>query len=262
MRTTSTRAPALDEPSRHVAPVAGRGAGPAGTRPRRRRPGLGARCPGRVYRPVHYRPVYYRPYFTARSTGGPTGESLLPLWYTRLDYPYGGYAGHDDLGAFRTRPSRAKRRSTWTATSPAWWTTSTACRSAACQARRAIRSRSTSRATGRSRRRSSSPGQHGEDQARAGRRPGRSAGQPEPRRSAGADQPQPSAARRGRAARAATNRRRRSARPTAPSPPAGAGGARGLGTLSIRVQPRDAVVLIDGERWEGGGVRDRLDIEV
>jgi hypothetical protein len=35
-----------------------------------------------------------------------------------------------------------------------------------------------------------------------------------------------------------------------------------FGTLSIRVQPRDAVVLIDGERWEGGETRERLVIEL
>lgn len=35
----------------------------------------------------------------------------------------------------------------------------------------------------------------------------------------------------------------------------------GYGTLAIRVQPRDAVVLIDGERWEGD-TRERLMIEV
>lgn len=36
--------------------------------------------------------------------------------------------------------------------------------------------------------------------------------------------------------------------------------AAGSGTIGIRVQPADAVVLIDGERWQASG--DRLDIQV
>ena len=48
--------------------------------------------------------------------------------------------------------------------------------------------------------------------------------------------------------------------PAAP-PEQGAQARAGYGTLSIRVQPRDAVVLIDGERWEGDA-RERLVIEV
>lgn len=35
-----------------------------------------------------------------------------------------------------------------------------------------------------------------------------------------------------------------------------------FGTLSIRVQPRDAVVFVDGERWEGGEGGTRLVIEL
>ena len=42
-------------------------------------------------------------------------------------------------------------------------------------------------------------------------------------------------------------------------PPASA--AAGFGTLAIRVQPVDAVVLIDGERWQSSG-QDRLIVEV
>lgn len=34
----------------------------------------------------------------------------------------------------------------------------------------------------------------------------------------------------------------------------------GTGTIAIRVQPADAVVLVDGERWQSSG--DRLDIQV
>ena len=37
--------------------------------------------------------------------------------------------------------------------------------------------------------------------------------------------------------------------------------AAGFGTLAIRVQPADAVVLIDGERWQSSGL-DRLIVEV
>jgi hypothetical protein len=35
-----------------------------------------------------------------------------------------------------------------------------------------------------------------------------------------------------------------------------------FGTLSIRVQPSDAEILIDGERWEFSGSRERLAIEL
>jgi hypothetical protein len=34
----------------------------------------------------------------------------------------------------------------------------------------------------------------------------------------------------------------------------------GSGTIAIRVQPADAVILVDGERWQSSG--DRLDIQV
>jgi hypothetical protein len=46
-------------------------------------------------------------------------------------------------------------------------------------------------------------------------------------------------------------------------PIAGGGNPSGLpgsGTIAIRVQPADAVILIDGERWQSSG--DRLDIQV
>jgi hypothetical protein len=52
------------------------------------------------------------------------------------------------------------------------------------------------------------------------------------------------------------------------APPAGPGrfppprAASDSGTLSIRVQPANAEVLIDGERWDGPGVNDRLDVQV
>jgi hypothetical protein len=49
--------------------------------------------------------------------------------------------------------------------------------------------------------------------------------------------------------------------PAPAQPEAGTQARAGYGTLSIRVQPRDAVVLIDGERWEGD-TRERLVIEV
>ena len=47
--------------------------------------------------------------------------------------------------------------------------------------------------------------------------------------------------------------------PRGPAPPEGR--SEGAGTLAIRVQPADAVVLIDGERWEGSGGQ-RLDVQV
>ena len=45
-------------------------------------------------------------------------------------------------------------------------------------------------------------------------------------------------------------------------PPVGRGEARGFGTLAIRVQPADAVILVDGERWERpeGDARLSLDL--
>lgn len=58
-------------------------------------------------------------------------------------------------------------------------------------------------------------------------------------------------------------------RPTPPPPPPDEGDARtpvvrapaGFGTLAIRVQPADAIVLIDGERWQSSGL-DRLNVAV
>jgi hypothetical protein len=38
--------------------------------------------------------------------------------------------------------------------------------------------------------------------------------------------------------------------------------AAGFGTLAVRVQPADAIVLIDGERWQTSSGQDRLIIEV
>jgi hypothetical protein len=59
-------------------------------------------------------------------------------------------------------------------------------------------------------------------------------------------------------------------RPTPPPPPPdeasgsrqpAASAAAGFGTLAIRVQPADAIVLIDGERWQSSA-QDRLIVEV
>jgi hypothetical protein len=38
--------------------------------------------------------------------------------------------------------------------------------------------------------------------------------------------------------------------------------AAGFGTLAIRVQPADAIVLIDGERWQASSGQDRLVVDV
>jgi hypothetical protein len=59
----------------------------------------------------------------------------------------------------------------------------------------------------------------------------------------------------------------RSGRRLPPLPPPAAGAPRGTeasayGTLSIRVQPSDADVLIDGEKWHGPEAQDRLVVEV
>ena len=38
--------------------------------------------------------------------------------------------------------------------------------------------------------------------------------------------------------------------------------AQGFGQLSLRVQPADAEVIIDGEKWEGAAAADRLDVQL
>lgn len=51
--------------------------------------------------------------------------------------------------------------------------------------------------------------------------------------------------------------------PPRPMPPPTAGAASRFGTIAIRVQPADAEVLIDGERWHGSSVPDeRLLVQV
>jgi hypothetical protein len=62
---------------------------------------------------------------------------------------------------------------------------------------------------------------------------------------------------------------RRTAPPAEPSqpgepagPPPAGNQARRFGTLSIRVQPTDAEVLIDGERWNAPGGQDRISVEL
>lgn len=53
---------------------------------------------------------------------------------------------------------------------------------------------------------------------------------------------------------------RREAPPPAPS--RSAPGSSSLGTVSVRVQPGDADILIDGERWTGGGDDERLIVQL
>jgi len=50
--------------------------------------------------------------------------------------------------------------------------------------------------------------------------------------------------------------------PEAIPPRAGPPEARGFGSLAIRVQPADAEVLIDGDRWQGPDSQDRLIVQV
>ena len=52
--------------------------------------------------------------------------------------------------------------------------------------------------------------------------------------------------------------------PPSPQPPDGARGAQasGYGTLSVRVQPGDAEVSIDGDQWRGPDQRDRLVVDI
>jgi len=50
--------------------------------------------------------------------------------------------------------------------------------------------------------------------------------------------------------------------PQAPRDPRSGTQAAGYGTLAIRVQPADAEVTIDGEKWHGPEAQDRLVIDV
>ena len=86
--------------------------------------------------------------------------------------------------------------------------------------------------------------------------PGSQAGSAAPRRRSAAD-----------AAGAAARTRRRGARPPpmppqAPRDPRSGTQAAGYGTLAIRVQPADADVMIDGEKWRGPDAQDRLVMDV
>jgi biopolymer transport protein ExbD len=47
-----------------------------------------------------------------------------------------------------------------------------------------------------------------------------------------------------------------------PASATGASAATGFGAVSIRVQPADAVVLIDGERWDTPPASDRLVVQL
>ena len=68
--------------------------------------------------------------------------------------------------------------------------------------------------------------------------------------------PDPTAAAAERAARAPDDPR--PSRDSAPRPSE----ARGFGTLSVRVQPADAVILVDGERWDRPEGDSRLSLEL
>ena len=50
--------------------------------------------------------------------------------------------------------------------------------------------------------------------------------------------------------------------PAQPPAPATAVAASGFGTLALRVQPADADVLIDGERWTASQPGERLTVQV
>ena len=89
-------------------------------------------------------------------------------------------------------------------------------------------------------------------------------GEPEPARPAGA--PLPAAATRdprlgtgrpGVDPGASPDPRNPGPEPRGPSP-----AAQGFGQLSLRVQPVDAEVLIDGEKWEGAAAAERLDVQL
>ena len=50
--------------------------------------------------------------------------------------------------------------------------------------------------------------------------------------------------------------------PSRPESRTASPGAEGFGQLSLRVQPGDAEVFIDGEKWEGATAADRLDVQL
>ena len=50
--------------------------------------------------------------------------------------------------------------------------------------------------------------------------------------------------------------------PMPPQAPRAGAPAAGYGTLAIRVQPADAEVLIDGEKWHGPAAQDQLVVDV
>ena len=88
------------------------------------------------------------------------------------------------------------------------------------------------------------------------------------RAASGAEEPPADAGAR-RTASPGTARRSAAApgRPSPPPPPPNAGNQRGgdvssYGTLAIRVQPANATVTIDGERWDGPQGQDRLLVEL
>jgi hypothetical protein len=91
------------------------------------------------------------------------------------------------------------------------------------------------------------------------------AGEPEPARPNGAPLPPPGGRDPGVASRQPPGDPRGAGpdpRNTDPGARVPSAAAQGFGQLSLRVQPGDAEVFIDGEKWEGATAADRLDVQL
>jgi hypothetical protein len=232
-------------------------------------------APGRHYRPVYYRPYYYRPYyrpyFYSSFYWGAWGYPYYspygfgPYYPYPYGYPYHYRAWYDDLGALRIE---AKPRETQVYVDGYF-------------------AGLVDDFDGISQRLRAKPGEHQIELYLEGHQPFREkmlfrpgntlkikhlmqplapgeAAPPKPEPIAPPPTP-PASSRQRPDYRAPSDGVAVEPSPAAPpdEPPPSASARSAYGTMSIRVQPQDAVVLIDGERWEGGGdARERLVIEL
>ena len=192
---------------------------------------------------------------TAPSSGAPTTAARSGARTASGRRPMGFTAATTTPATCGSWPRRARPRSTWTAIWSAPWMTSTAGRSDCGFSLASTRSSSTSKATAASGRRCCSGPARPTRSARPSRRsrPGEDAG-----RAAHTGARRGDAGARARVSTAARPRDIRRRRPHAPARTP----QRGFGTLSIRVQPADAVVVVDGERWDRPDGDPRLSVEL
>lgn len=230
---------------------------------------------GRAHRPVYYRPYYYRPYSYSSFYWGAYGwNPYYPFWYT--PYPYGGYGGfYDNLGEVRTQ---VKPRQAQVYVDGYYaglvddydgWAQRLKLKPGGHEVSIYLKGYRPIKETV-----YAQPGQtvniKGDLMAVA---PGEIEPEPPKPTSPPPATPQrqrPYAGRRvappapddpmSPVPEADLSASPSSASPSAAPPSSAARSA--YGTLSIRVQPRSAVVLIDGEKWEGGDGQERLSIEL